>query len=61
MTIKKREPVQLPVRIHFNEYATLHTDMTSTERAGFKAYCMGKEWMRQQEWDDAYKSYTKQK
>jgi len=55
---KVREPIQLPNRIHFNEFVSLNTKMDTVERAGFKVFCKGKEWMRQAEWENALKEYS---
>ena len=57
MAEKKRQAIQLPSRISFNEFVTLNTEMTSVAKAGFKAFCRGKDWMRQAEWEKALKDY----
>jgi hypothetical protein len=31
--------------------------MTDVAKAGFKAFCKGKDWMRQAEWEKALKDY----
>ena len=57
MAEKKREAIQLPSRINFNEFVALNTDMTSVAKAGFRAFCKGKDWMRQAEWEKTLKEY----
>lgn len=55
---KVREAIQLPSRIHFNEFVTLNTKMDEVEKAGFRVFCKGTLWMRQAEWESILKEYT---
>lgn len=52
------KPVELPPRIHVNEFLGAHTDLNVLQKAGFKAV-VRKEWMRLEEWSEQLVKYLK--
>jgi hypothetical protein len=43
-------------RIHLNEFLA-GKNLSAMEKAGFKALCNNKLWMRLHEWEEAFKKY----
>lgn len=60
---KKKESVIniLPPRIYIDEFLAMNPDMTEIQKAGFKAFCNGKKWMRNEEWLQKLKEYKNRK
>jgi hypothetical protein len=59
-----RTPISLPQpqpRIHRKEFLFTVRDMTEVQKAGFIAYCGGKEWMRLSEWRESLEQYKNRK
>jgi hypothetical protein len=50
------KPIELPPRIHINEFLGAHADLNVLQQAGFKAV-VGKEWMRLEEWLEQLSKY----
>lgn len=56
---KKAEtkPEPRPPRIHINQFFGGHTDITEVQKAGFKVFVGYKDWLRENEWNEAFKRY----
>lgn len=53
---KATEPVELPPRIHINEFLMGHSSLDTLQKAGFKTV-VRKEWMRLEEWKEQLDVY----
>lgn len=40
----------LPQRIHFKQFIAMHPELDDMQKAGFRAFCEGKDWMYESEW-----------